>query len=102
MSVCGCRGFLLFAAMIDKDKQFFRPSEVADLLGIDRSKVVQFIKRGELRAIDISLTRSTRPRWRISRNDLESFLARRATSPPPKSRPKLRVRKTDDVIQFYK
>ncbi len=50
-------------------------SEVADRLGVAEASVRQWIKSGQLRAIDIGKG------WRISDTDLALFLMRRETVP---------------------
>ena len=83
----------------DKSKpEYFTPPQLGDLLGIGHNKVLDFIHSGELRATDLSAKRG-RPRWRISRRDLESFLATRVTTPVPK--PARRPRKNNPAIEFY-
>ena len=82
------------------EQQWLSPPQIAELLGVAHLKILRFIRNGELRAFDLSSRRGERPRWKISPSDLESFLARRAATPPPT--PVRRKRKrTDGVIQFY-
>jgi len=49
--------------------------EVADRLKVNQATVRQWIRDGDLRAIDIGKG------WRISDSDLEAFLATHATRP---------------------
>lgn len=79
---------------------YLTPPKVGALLGVGHDKVLGFIRTGELRAIDLSTTRGKRPRWRISPDDLNAFLARRSATPSPKLR---RHQKQQDasVIEFY-
>ena len=80
-------------------REFLTPQKIGELLGVGHDKVLGFIRTGELRAIDLSTTRGKRPRWRISRDDLDAFLARRSATPPPK--PRRQRRQPDDVIEYY-
>ena len=73
------------------DREYSTPPAIAELLGIDVDKVRTWILAGELKAVDVATTTGGRPRWRISRQDLEEFLIQRSSSPPPK--PKQRRRK---------
>lgn len=50
------------------------PSEVVDRIGVDSEDMVrQLIREGHLEAIDVS--RSSRPRYKISPRAIEKFLA---------------------------
>jgi excisionase family DNA binding protein len=49
--------------------------EMADRLKVNEATVRQWIREGDLRAIDIGKG------WRISDSDFEAFLARHATRP---------------------
>ena len=84
------------------EEQYFSPPEVAKLLRVGHCKVLSWIHNEELAAIDVSEGRQQRPRWRISCQDLENFLARRATSPPSKSRRRRHRKRDDVVIEFFK
>ena len=51
------------------------PKEVAAELGVGIKTVLGFIAEGSLYATNVAL--GSRPRWRISREDLAAFLASR-------------------------
>jgi excisionase family DNA binding protein len=55
--------------------QYQTVKELAERLKIAEATVRQWIKAGELRAIDIGKG------WRIADSDLETFLARHQTAP---------------------
>jgi excisionase family DNA binding protein len=55
--------------------QYQTVKELAERLKIAEATVRQWIKAGELRAIDIGKG------WRIADSDLENFLARHQTAP---------------------
>ena len=74
------------------------PPAVAALLGIDPAKVISWIKRGELRAVDLAEVRGGRPRYRIAPEWLEQFLLARQTTPAPKP---VRQRKAGFERQYY-
>lgn len=72
--------------------------ELARELGLGQTKILGWIRRGELRAYNLaSHTNGERARWLIRRADFEAFLASRAATPPP---PPTRRRKRDDVPQY--
>ena len=74
--------------------------EVCERYGVSGHTVLGWIRRGELRAIDVSRQRGGKPRWRITQESLEAFeLIRTHTPPPPPTR--RRKRQHHDVIEFY-
>jgi excisionase family DNA binding protein len=81
------------------DKPFLTPPQAAEFLGVSPDNVLRWIATGELRASDLSTIRGQRPRWKISRVDLEVFLHRRAKAVEPKRRG--RRRGDDGVTEFY-
>jgi len=58
------------------------------------------IHSGQLPAVDVSLHRGGKARWRIAVADLETFLASRRTSPPP-PRPQRRKRDAGYSRKYY-
>ena len=63
---------------------YLTPSAVAERFGVDVHKVIVWIRRGELRAIDVATTTGGRPRYRISPADLAVFEVGRSATPQPK------------------
>lgn len=57
------------------------PPAVADELGVATSKISKFIASGELVAVNVAASTSTRPRWRISQEALDVFLDGRSSKP---------------------
>lgn len=85
--------------MRDVGPRFLTPPEVSRRFGVNPSKVLQWIRSGELRAIDVSTHPGTgRPRFRISEVDLAVFEARRAAGPVAKTS---RRRKRDAAVTEY-
>ena len=78
--------------------RYLTPPQVAEQLGVNASKILTWIRSGELTAINVAASLIGRPRWRISQADLAVFAQRRQAITPPKSRPR---RKTVGVIQFF-
>lgn len=78
------------------------PPEIARHLGVKADTVRAWITAGELRAFDVAVSKRAgkhRPSWRIRPVDLETFIAKRSTNPPP---PKpARSRLPAGVIEFY-
>ena len=82
------------------DQPWLSPPKVAELIGVSHAKVLHWIDSGELRAVNVASNQGGRPRFKISRADLESFLARRSTTAEPTPR-RQRVGQEQGVIEFY-
>ena len=66
--------------------EFLTASEVARLLRVRESKVLVWLRSGELLAADVSERPGQgRARWRIAREDLDEFLRRRQPRTPAKT-----------------
>jgi excisionase family DNA binding protein len=72
--------------------------EAAELLGIRSHSVTALIRSKQLVAVDVSLTPGGRPTWRITSEEFDSFLRRRAHTPTP---PRRRKRKSQLVKQYF-
>lgn len=78
-----------------------RPPALAKMYGVGVDKILGFIRRGELRAIDVSNNRGAgRPRYLIDLVDVQAFEAARAVVPPV-SRPQRRRRRRDTKVREY-
>lgn len=66
--------------MEERQSRYLIPREIATRLRVSPEKVLGWIRRGELCAINVS--NATRPRYRIDKDDLEAFLRRREVQPP--------------------
>jgi hypothetical protein len=64
--------------------RWLTPPEIARKLGVDPSKIVGFIRRGELVAANLAEHRGGRPRYRVSPEALQQFLVGRQATPAPK------------------
>jgi excisionase family DNA binding protein len=74
------------------------PPELAGRWGISVDKVLAWIRRGELRAINIALSATGRPRWRIDLQDVREFEHRRAATPPAPARQR---RRAQEVVEYF-
>ena len=79
-------------------RTFLIPREVAERLGINVTRVLGWIRAGQLRATNISNS-PTRPRWRIKPADLDAFLESRSNKPAEPEKPSRR-RNTHSVKEF--
>lgn len=68
------------------------PAQVAEQFGVAVGKVLKWIQRGELAAVNVASTTAGRPRWRISPEALDGFLQRRQSKPPALPAPRVRRR----------
>ena len=74
------------------------PREVALRLRVSINKVLSWIKRGDLRAINVATPGSHRPRYRIDVKDLAAFRESRLVQPPAPRRP--RKKPTPGVTEY--
>ncbi len=75
------------------------PPEIAKHLRIKAEKVLTWIRSGELRTFNVATKQGGRPLWRVKPDDLETFIAKRSTTPPtPKP---VRSRLPAGIIEFY-
>jgi excisionase family DNA binding protein len=89
-------------AMLDSppavpDSDVLDPPDVASLLGCSPDTVRDWIRSGQLRASNVA--NGNRPRWKIQRSDLETFLQTRQPDPAPPQRE--RRRNSGEVIEFF-
>lgn len=79
------------------DRRFFTPTQLAKEIGVAPEKILAWIRKGELRAINIAERRNGRARWRVSSDDWAAFLDSRANSKPAsKPAPKRRQAERSD------
>ena len=72
--------------------------EVARLYRVSRAKALNWIKAGELRAINTADALCAKPRWVILPDALAEFERRRAGGPPPKT---ARRRKRSCTVDYF-
>lgn len=57
--------------------RLLRPREAAEIVGVRKETIYAWIASGELRRYDVG-NGEKEPRWRISKDDLDDFMHRRA------------------------
>ena len=67
--------------MAEYPKRFLTPRQIAKDLRVRVEKVVGWIRRAELRAVDVG--DGDRHQYRVSREDLDAFLNSREVEAPP-------------------
>lgn len=73
------------------DDTYISTKEAADILDLKRDQIVDFIRAGQIVAIDVSRG-GKRPHWRISRASFASFIKARTHTPTPATEPRRRSR----------
>ena len=76
------------------------PPELARRWRISPDKVLNWIRSGELRAMNAATKQTGRPRYLVDPSDVEAFEARRTVQQAPKS-PRRKRHTNDDVIEFF-
>jgi len=75
------------------------PPALAREYGVDVQKILAWIKRGELRAVNLATDPNGRPRYAIDRADILTFELSRQVQPPP---PRVRRRRADpSITEFF-
>lgn len=77
------------------------PRELAEYLGISHDKVLNWIRNGRLRAINVASPTSIRPRYRIEPAAIDELRTRDTHKPMPPVRRRRWQRPNDDVIEFF-
>jgi excisionase family DNA binding protein len=84
--------------MISAGPEFLTASEAARLLRVRESKVLAWLRSGELAGADVSSNPGQgRARWRIAKADLVAFLESRRPRPAGKTARRRRARPKDWV-----
>ena len=79
-------------------KRKVTPVELAREYGVCPSKIHEWIRSGELRAINAARSPNGRPRYLIDRADILDFEDRRAVLPPEPPAPRRRRPASADVL----
>ena len=87
--------------MISPARTKLTPPELAARWGIDCHKVLQWIRSGELKAIDAATKLGGRPRFLIDESDIAAFELRRTVGGSAPT-PRRRRAKDKGIIEFIK
>lgn len=63
-------------------ERMITPPILAERLGVGVHKILGWIQRGDLRAVNVATDPTGRPRWALEPDEVERFLAARASTPP--------------------
>jgi excisionase family DNA binding protein len=77
----------------------FTPNELAKILRVSADRIRDWIRRGELRALNTATNRCGRPRFVVLPHHLAEFERLHQVSAPPKPIPRRRRRPT--VVDYY-
>jgi hypothetical protein len=77
---------------------FLTPPTIAKRLGTNPDRVLHWIRTGELKAFNTSITQR-RARWKVSPSDLQQFLDRRSNQVHVK--PERKLRRVPVVVKRY-
>jgi hypothetical protein len=81
----------------------FTPAEIATRFNCLPAKVRDWIKTGQLSAINAATDpRGKKPRWQITAESLEAFERSRSSKPATSRTARPRKRDTTGVIEFFK
>lgn len=87
--------------MIPTKIPFLTPCEAARLLGVRDSKVFDWIRSGELQAVNLAASKSKTPRYRIRQDAIEQFLHSRIVRPEPDQQPRRRKAAVVTATKWY-
>jgi len=77
------------------------PPQIARMWGVSHEVVLNWIRSGQLKAINVASVMNGRPKFRVDVSELAAFEARRATQPAPKISSRRRKRYDEGAIQFF-
>jgi excisionase family DNA binding protein len=90
----GVLGVSTYYPLVTRDctsPRWLTPPQLAEMLGVEPAKVLAWINRGELRAVNVADKKNgKRPRWRISEEAVDSFLRQRESKPSTRLQPQQR------------
>jgi hypothetical protein len=85
------------------ERRKYTVPQLARLWGVSTNKILAFVRSGELRATNLALHTSARPRYAIDIADIEAFEAARAVVPDggESATRRLRRRAASNVKEFF-
>ena len=84
-----------------KRKRSKSPPEYAKEHGVDPSKVLAWIRSGELRAINLATSTTGRPRYRILLEAIVEFEERRSARQPVKPVRRKRKKQESGFVEYF-
>ena len=81
--------------------RYVSPPAYAKRLGVDPIKVLAWIKRGELRAINVATATTGRPRYRIPLDAICEFEQRRSETATTKAAKRKKNHRDDSFIKYF-
>ena len=81
--------------------QYISPPQYAKRLGVDPSKVLTWIKQGELRAFNAATNLNGQPRFRIPLDAICEFEARRSATAPAEPVRRKRKKQDDSFVKYF-
>ena len=69
-------------------RQKLSPREVAEIWGVTAAKVRAWIRSGQLHAVNVGMGDRGKPTWRVNKDDLDAFEARRSNRKPKSGAPR--------------
>jgi hypothetical protein len=84
-------------------RKTYLANEVAVILRVRIETVLAYIAKRQLRALNVASpqSRGRRPRWRITEEALDAFLASRSTAPAPQPIPRRRRKESAAGVTNY-
>jgi excisionase family DNA binding protein len=73
--------------------------DLCERFAVGEHTVLTWIRRGELKAINVGRKPGGRPKWRVTEEALAAFEQLRTPTPTP---PRKRRKRPAEVIEFYK
>src|SRR5262249_9227166 len=92
------RGWPMNETGVEISKKGMTPKEAARFLRVSRSKILAWIKRGELHAVNIAAALCGKPRYVVLPHHLAEFEQRRRAAPAPKAK---RRRRAPTARDYY-
>lgn len=83
-------------------QKHYTVDQFAEQMGVPPNKVLCWIDSGDLVAVDTSVARAKRPRWRIGQDSIDSFLESRRSSPIKPVVKSKRSSRMSGVTEFIK
>jgi hypothetical protein len=80
--------------------RYITPPALAKLWQCKPSKIITWIRNGELEAINMARDPGGRPRYRITPEAIKKFEQRRTAQPAPKQPRRYRKPKSTDFIEY--